>query len=137
MSDGEPGEYVCAEHLTKDGWEDITEERESRSTSRDMHDYDAACRAAATRQGLDPIAERLHSEGIEHAVEQTGGFTMVVTIPLPTGTIAITRDGQDEERPYLLGIYPGDSWQEGGDEPLDHHDQTLDEVVAIIRAQHR
>jgi hypothetical protein len=68
--------------------------------------YEDACRAATTRQGLDPVVEALTAVGIEHAVEQTGGFTMVVTVKAPTGTFAITVDG-----PYVLGYYPGDSWE--------------------------
>lgn len=40
-------------------------------------DYDAACKAAADRQGLTAIGDALAAVGVEMEVEQTGGFTMV------------------------------------------------------------
>jgi hypothetical protein len=67
--------------------------------------YEDACRKAATDQGLDPVIEALTTAGIDHQVEQTGGFTMVVTVKVPAGTFAITVDG-----PYVLGFYTDDSW---------------------------
>jgi hypothetical protein len=44
--------------------------------------YQEMCREAATAQGLDPITDRLAGEGIRHSIEQTGGFVMLVRIPL-------------------------------------------------------
>lgn len=84
--------------------------------------YDEACAAAATNQGLDPITEALTAAGITHEVEQTGGFTMVVTVNVPTGVVALTHDGEGDAD-YLLGYYPGTMWQDG------EYDGEYDDVV--------
>ncbi|MBS2531954.1 hypothetical protein KGQ20_04140 [Catenulispora sp. NF23] len=47
--------------------------------------YGAACRWAATDQGLDPISSALRAAGIDHDVDQTGGFCMVVHVSTPHG----------------------------------------------------
>ena len=44
--------------------------------------YAEGCAHAATAQGLDPITEALRAAGIPHRVDQTGGFCMVVRVPL-------------------------------------------------------
>lgn len=94
--------------------------------------YDEACRKATTDQGLDPVIAALTAADIDHTVEQTGGFTMVVTVKAPTGTFGITDDGG-----YLLGFYPGDSWEnsyEGGREDADYMSNIpLDDLVERIR----
>lgn len=80
--------------------------------------YEEACQRATTDQGLDPVTEALSAAGIPHVVEQTGGFTMVVTVKARNGTFGITDDGG-----YLLGFYPGDSWEnsyDGGREDADY-----------------
>jgi hypothetical protein len=79
-----------------------------------VSDYEAACREATTNQGLDPVVEALTAMGIPHAVEQTGGFTMAVTVKFHRaigggdGTFAITCDVT-----YLLGFYAGTTWEDG------------------------
>lgn len=76
-------------------------------------DYDAACAAAATDQGLDPVVAALAEAGIDVAVEQTGGFTMVATVTVPGGVAAVTADAPGA---YLVGQYRGDAWTEGDEE---------------------
>jgi len=83
-------------------------------------DYDAACRDAATRQGLDPITEALGDAGVAHAVEQTGGFCMVVTVPEPDGTYAITAE---EDGSVYRCWFPGTSWHDGAE--TDAHEVVL------------
>jgi hypothetical protein len=62
-------------------------------TMRDGLDYQTRCRLAATAQGLDPIIERLNDAGIPHSVEQTGGWVMVIEIPVTDHTyIGVTAD---------------------------------------------
>jgi hypothetical protein len=56
--------------------------------------YQEMCRDAATAQGLDPITDRLVAEGVPHSVEQTGGFVMVVRIPVAEPAwIGVTAEG--------------------------------------------
>jgi hypothetical protein len=76
-----------------------------------MDAYEQTCRDTVTRLGLDPIVERLAAEGIGHTVEQTGGFTMVVTVPVKDATMAITHDGT-----VMVGFHPGNSWQQSHEE---------------------
>lgn len=56
--------------------------------------YDAACEAAATGQGLDPLTALLDENDVGYWVEQTGGFCMVVMVPISpagaTGVLCIT-----------------------------------------------
>lgn len=51
-----------------------------------MKGYEHRCRRAARDQGLDPVCEVLKETGIDHVVDQTGGFCMVVRVPVPDGT---------------------------------------------------
>jgi hypothetical protein len=95
--------------------------------------YDEACREATTRQGLDPVIAALAAARIPHAVEQTGGFTMVVTIPSrqPSnpGTWAIICDVV-----YLLGFYAGTTWEDGeGDEAIYSQFVGLEALIERIR----
>lgn len=79
--------------------------------------YGAACRWAATDQGLDPISAALRDAGIEHYVDQTGGFCMVVHVPTPygfyCGIIASEDAGAIAGRHWLVVRY---SDTDGGDE---------------------
>lgn len=92
--------------------------------------YDAACLNAATAQGLAPVLNALTVAGIDHTLEQTGGFTMVVTVKAPTGIFGITAS-DDQDNMFLLGFYPGTSWSdnEGCDE---HEDLTTTGVIHVI-----
>jgi hypothetical protein len=70
--------------------------------------YDEACAAATADQGLQPIIDTLTAAGLPHQVEQTGGFCMVVVIPL------------DEGQTSFLNIvdaynYFGEPWSEAGE----------------------
>jgi hypothetical protein len=78
-----------------------------------LSDYERRCQAAATAQGLDPLTEALSAAGIEHAVEQTGGFCMVVTVTARGCVLAMTQDGAVE--PWLLGLYTAKQWAGEGD----------------------
>lgn len=94
-----------------------------------MNNYDEACKAAATNQGLDPALSALRAAGIRHELEQTGGFTMVVTVPVQDGTIGITADEDDE---FLAVFYPGTAWQDGpeGDED-SWYGMSMPQVIAL------
>jgi hypothetical protein len=94
--------------------------------------YAAACTAAVTQQGLDPVIERLYLETIHYEVEQTGGFCMVVIVPTPDGVYGITADTLDPK--YLLCWYENDDWQEGRGEAAFWEEQTLDQVVEHLRS---
>lgn len=104
--------------------------------------YDKACENAATGQGLDPMTERLTREGIAHRVDQTGGFCMVIAVPVgneryripDTAEIGITADGP-EASPWLVLLrkYP-----DGPDVPEDMgtilgSDVDTDRAITIIR----
>lgn len=90
--------------------------------------YAARCAEAATRQGLDPVVGALSAVGIECDVEQTGGFTMVVTVRHPGGVVAVIDDGG-----YLVGAYPGTAWDDGDSDLASHtFGLTLDQMVATV-----
>lgn len=90
-------------------------------------DYDGACKDAATRQGLDPITERLTAESIPVNVEQTGGFCMVAYADAGNGL----RMGFTYDEGYVVCLYDSDyEWIEDQALTLRH----LDEVVSVYRA---
>lgn len=100
--------------------------------------YDEACERAATDQGLDPICDVLRGAGIPHTVDQTGGFTMCVNVPLVEGgTQYLYLTSEDDL--VLIGRY----WDclpvycDGcGDIPdSEYGTVTLDKVVAYVRAE--
>lgn len=95
-------------------------------------DYDERCKAATTDQGLDPVIEALTAAGIPHGLEQTGGFTMAVTVETPTGTFAITNDDG-----YLLGHYPGGLWETSEGDAIYSYDLSLAEIVERVRSEVR
>lgn len=90
-------------------------------------DYDETCKAAATRQGLDPITERLKTERIDYTVEQTGGFCMVAYAGVGHDLrMGFTKDGD-----YVICLYDqNDEWVEG----TTRYVPDLDNVIAIFRA---
>jgi hypothetical protein len=95
-------------------------------------DYERRCREATTAQGLDPVVAALTAAGIQHAVEQTGGMTMVLTVPTgATSFLGVTRaeDDADEDR-YLVGEYPTLDWEDGD---CVYEAATLDQVVQLAR----
>lgn len=76
--------------------------------------YEAACRRATTDQGLDPVVAYLTEQGIQHTVDQTGGFTMVVFCRRPGTERSVGITSSDEDRGYLVGGYVGENWEEEG-----------------------
>ena len=97
--------------------------------------YAAACIAAATQQGLDPVTERLHLETIHYEVEQTGGFCMVVVVPDRGDEVGVWGITEDEPGTYLLCYYPENTWNEGGEAVAVYEGQTLDQVVAHLTSE--
>lgn len=93
-----------------------------------MDHYFARCAEAATRQGLDPMIERLELEDVEHFVEQTGGFVMVITVRRHDGCFGIARDGAR----WMLAWYEGDAFDESREESALWTDLTEDEVVQRV-----
>ena len=94
-----------------------------------MDHYFARCAEAATRQGLDPMIERLELEDIEHFVEQTGGFVMVITVRRDTGCYGIARDGA---RSWLLAWYEGDAFDTSEQEAQFWTGLSEDEVIQRV-----
>ena len=105
----------------------------------EVYGYAEMCAAAATAQGIDQIADALRANALPVQVEQTGGFTMVAVVRLNGHVVAITDEGSPEFPAYLVGHYPGTSWDEGeGDveeETTDYRFDvpTLREVCRIVR----
>lgn len=96
-----------------------------------MIDYGAACRKAATDQGLDPVVTALRHSCVRVSVEQMGGFCMVAIVE---------RDADDaelwitmESDGYLIVSYP-----HGGDAPDEWNDlaesANVREVVRLAKA---
>ena len=81
---------------------------------------------AASRQGLDPIIDRLDTEEIDNWLDHDGGFLMVAFVDAGHGTrIGITAEGADG---YLACLYD-DDW----DARSSTVATTLDEVVKVVR----
>lgn len=81
---------------------------------------------AATNQGLDPLTQRvkeregeLYRAGVEYAVEQTGGFTMVATFYTSDEAITCTFES---DRWYVYA-QPKENWTEG---EYDEESETTD-----------
>ena len=92
-----------------------------------FNEYPESYRTASEHQGLRPLAEALDAKGVGYTLEQTGGWTMVLTMPGAGGTWAATDDGV-----WLLGFFPGNTWW-AGDRDEDAGDEeypTLDAMVA-------
>lgn len=99
-------------------------------------DYDADCRTAATRQGLDPLTEALAAANVPHTVEQTGGFCMAVVVPAADGGTYAAISDHPEPRPWAVGFYPGDTWTEGlsaDDDVTDYPPLDTTTVVDLLR----
>ncbi len=83
-------------------------------------DYEAACKEASKKQGVDVILEKLHEEGIKEAyIWQSGGFTMVIRIDRPDGRT-------------VLANAEGFSSYQAGDEEFCNGDNVFTEDVNEI-----
>lgn len=91
-------------------------------------DYDDLCKIAATRQGLDPIMERLRSEKVEFILMQTGGFVMVVYVELHNGLIM----GLTSDAGICVCLY--DSEYEWIEDAGAYVKGGLDRMMEILRA---
>jgi hypothetical protein len=109
------------------------------------HDYDARCKAAADAQGLTPISSALNDMGIEHVIEQTGGFCMVIYIygdPIEGARIGITTDcviwyadenaESDDDRYETLLTHDDCIHGESGELPLGCFAETLTAVITNL-----
>ena len=90
-----------------------------------ISDYELACRVAARNQGLNPIQAALKKEKINFELEQTGGFTMVVTVTLNDDLYAITRDAGE----YIFCRYAAKDWNEGSAEEWTNIPATTTKAV--------
>ncbi|MGH2684792.1 MAG: hypothetical protein ACRDJP_04920 [Actinomycetota bacterium] len=105
--------------------------------------YEDACRDAATAQGLDPIAERLATEGIPYTVEQTGGFVMLIRIPLaePTWLAVTASDDHPDDSRYLVRYHDDAhegtmlAWEESYDWPADQAVTAIREHIALAHTE--
>jgi len=99
--------------------------------------YEDACKRAATDQGLDPITDALTAQGIEHRVAQTGGFCMVVEVPLgDSGAyVGITADGPSPERPCLVCYVSALAAQGEEEDEVIAHDVSMVEMVNVVQAE--
>lgn len=101
-----------------------------------MDDYIAACRQAATDQGLDPMAARLTADGVPHEVAQTGGFCMVIEVPTSgEGFISLTRENDPDEPPLWLVVHTPDG--EYNDEGIVVGDAVPTDTAAALLADLR
>jgi hypothetical protein len=106
-------------------------------------DYGEACDAHATGQGLDPITEELTRAGIPHAVDQTGGFVMLVNVPCTEdGSQHLWLEaGWDEAEGMAVGM----RYNRGADGMTncygmdigDGHGIPLDRLAEVCRAEWR
>lgn len=107
--------------------------------------YIAACTAATTDQGLDPIITALADAGILYSVEQTGGMCMVVTVETPIGTTCITATEapaaawNDPGNLWLACFYPGDMWENGMENGAipDEATFTTATLIAVLTAERK
>lgn len=104
----------------------------------DPSGYLAACQAATTRQGLDPVVTELTRAGIPVDVAQTGGFTMVATVPAADpahGMVGIIDDGEPGAPRYMVGVYVGDTWDTGeSDDVPTRYADDVEGMVADVEA---
>jgi hypothetical protein len=72
-----------------------------------IDDYEAACKRAATEQGLDPVTEALQAAGLPVIIEQTGGMCMVAAVydHDPERWVWITESYDDPPPAYLVVAY--------------------------------
>jgi hypothetical protein len=104
--------------------------------------YTDACQAAATHQGLDAATQRLTAERITHEVEQTGGFCMVLVIPVGDGHVCVTYEPLDADHnpdgapPWFTCHYPHGDWRTDMRDTYtidECHNLSLDGLVAFVR----
>lgn len=104
--------------------------------------YDARCAYAAEIQGLTPIKRQLRAAGIDFEEQQTGGFCMVLSVPVngpghrAYDTIQMTDGEQTASAPpgSVFVQYETVDMAEGGyygDEP--YHIVTYAELPSLIR----
>lgn len=96
--------------------------------------YLARCEAAAIRQGLGEPREALEAARVPVTLEQTGGYTMVLSVPAGSSHVVwITCDGCEDE-PYLLALYGVDAQGYMDDEPTDgYRSCDLPDLVDVVR----
>lgn len=98
--------------------------------------YLMRCAQAAVQQGLGDVAAALAATGTAFTIDQTGGFTMVLHVPLASGhVLGVIEDGGGIEGapPYLAVEYPSSAVAHGEEEfegEMPTFDFHLDEVVA-------
>jgi hypothetical protein len=89
----------------------------------------------ARDQDLGPIIDALRAEGIFHGISNTGGWTMMVDVPCPTGVNGIVSQCEDDH--YEVYFYPGDT-NTGGpigcSEPSEHGFDSVEGVLSYLRA---
>jgi hypothetical protein len=94
--------------------------------------YQEMCRQAATAQGLDPITDRLAGEGIRHSVEQTGGFVMLVRIPLAEPAWIGVTASHDQPGAWCVVDYQDDVDEGSAIAGADSYACSADDAVAAI-----
>lgn len=95
--------------------------------------YADACATAAEQQGLNPLMAALRERAIPFEPEQTGGYTMAVSVVCRDGTFAGTFWGSDDDSgPWVLSWYEGDGWRTGDGIEPDHINLTLDRALDLI-----
>lgn len=79
----------------------------------DYDKYRQNCKRAATDQGLDPISARLRVEGIDHTVDQTGGYVMLIRVPLREPAWIGVNAGETRSGHWFVVFYADDEGDEG------------------------
>jgi len=103
--------------------------------------YEQACKQAATNQLLDPITDVLSAAGIPHEVEQTGGFVMLVCVPITEdGRQHLWLEGRDDCGPAY--VVTGSRYSERGADEVNYPCYGMDlgtialgELVDRVRAE--
>lgn len=103
-----------------------------RTKHKRMDGYSAACRRAATDQGLDPFVEAARAADLPVQVWQTGGFTMLAAVVgVPLFTVSY-------ESGYIVGQWPDQAtYDTGADAAVAMIGDQLsaEEAVALIRGR--
>lgn len=75
--------------------------------------YDEAVDRASDEQGITPILSALEEKGLSSYADQTGGFTMVATVPTRARHICITDDSSPGNPSFILAQPTHEEIEEG------------------------
>jgi hypothetical protein len=97
----------------------------------DQLTYDEACWVHADNQGLTPIQAILTEARIPYTLEQTGGFTMCIQIPICDDVFYLYVTAS--ETGALIGMYDASDGELVGDDDEAYDDVPLTELVRTVK----